>query len=494
MTTPPVSSTILVVDDEVRAQALLRNLLEVEGYRVVCAGSGPETLALAPTARPDLILLDLMMPGMDGYEVCRRLRADPNTTSVPVIMLTALDDRASKLRGIEAGADDFLSKPFDVTELRARVRTITRLNRSQKLYEQRALSEGAIEFAPDGVVLAELDGTILQRNAAFSKLRPADAAPTNLFSYFPEAALKKITAFLAGTPPALLPPLETQLLNCGLNPVTVDISASLMPWQGRVIALYHFRDLTDKKVLEAQLLRSQRIEVLGQLAGSVIHDVNNVLTAIGASAGLLEFETGRERRDLLDNIQSGVQHGASMLRQLLMFARGSDGEMGRVDPRTVANEVSLLVRESFGTNYRVSLQPGGGFAGLIEADPTQLHQILMNLCVNARDAMPSGGRIEIGFGTTEVNAETAAREGEQVQPGKFLTLSVRDYGTGIPPEVIPRLFEPFFTTKGVGQGTGLGLATVLRLVKRHRGFVTLQSTVGQGTCFTCHFPGLPAAV
>jgi two-component system cell cycle sensor histidine kinase/response regulator CckA len=488
MPTPP--PTILVVDDEHRAQVLLRSLLEAEGYRVVCAGNGAETLALASAERPDLILLDLMMPGMDGYEVCRRLRGDEALAAVPVIMLTALDDRASKLKGIEAGADDFLSKPFDSTELRARVRTITRLNRAQKLYEQRAQAEAAVAFAPDGIVLAKITGEIVQRNAAFDKLLPEAATATNLFTLLPAPVREKVDVFLAGHVLSALPPIETPLVGGGDREVTVEISASLMPWRGRTMALYHLRDLTEKKALETQLLRSQRIELLGQLAGSIVHDVNNVLTAIGASADFIAFDPGRDHTELLGHIQTGVQRGASMLRQLLMFARGSDGEMVPVDPRAIAREVAALVGESFGASYQLSLQADDGGVAVIEGDPTQVHQILMNLCVNARDAMPDGGGIEISFARKEIDAAAAAREGSHVQPGNYFALSVRDQGTGIPPEVIPRLFEPFFTTKPAGKGTGLGLATVMRLVRRHRGFVTLQSTVGQGTCFTCHFPEL----
>ena len=138
--------TVLVVDDEPRAQNLLRSLLEVEGYRVLCASHGPEALEQARQL-PDVVLLDLMMPGMDGFEVCRRLRAEPALALMPVIILTALDDRASRLQGLAAGADDFLSKPFDSAELRARLRSITRLNRYRQLYEQRARFEAAIAHA-----------------------------------------------------------------------------------------------------------------------------------------------------------------------------------------------------------------------------------------------------------------------------------------------------------------------------------------------------------
>lgn len=487
---PTATATILVVDDEPRAQILLRNLLEVVGYRVICAGNGPEALTAARQL-PDVVLLDLMMPGMDGYEVCRRLRGDPALAAMPVIMLTALDDRASRLRGLEAGADDFLSKPFDSAELRARLRTITRLNRYRNLYEERARFESAIAHAPGGIVLAELDGTILHRNTAFEKL----LSPEGL----------KLTSFYAGLPPEVALALrnetthpdtgrsgrETRLLHGRSAETVVELTHSLIPWEGRGILMFQLRDLTEKKQLEAQLLLSQRIEVLGQLAGSVVHDMNNVLTAIGGSAMLLELGGGDNAAQYLRNIQSGVKRGAGMLRQLLTFARGTDGEITITDPAIPATEVVDLVRATFGRAYEVifSAQPGLPETPL---DPSQLHQVVMNLCVNARDAMPAGGRIEVAVGSRRLDEAATAAAGCEVRPGHYVTVSVRDSGTGIAPEVLPRLFDPFFTTKPRGKGTGLGLATVHRVVRRHGGFVTVNTILGVGTTFCCHFP-LPDA-
>ncbi len=479
---PQPTSTILVVDDEIKAQGLLRSLLEAEGYRVVCAGNGPEALAAA-ACRPDVVLLDLMMPGMDGYEVCARLRAAPALAAVPIIMLTALDDRAAKLRGLQAGADDFLGKPFDTAELRARLRTITRLNRYRKLYEEQARFEAAIAHAPEAIVLAEIDGTIIHRNAAFDTLRdPAAPAPADFFACVPEAAAAALRAGL-GAPAA---PCETPLLHGRHAPTIVEITHGRIPWAGREIIQYHLRDLTERKQLEAQLLRSQRIELLGQLAGSIVHDMNNVLTAIGGSAALVEMQSASAGTHL-QNIQKSVQRGGGMMRQLLLFARGSDGEMETGGITGTISEVTDLVRETFGRQYAVSLQAGAGLPP-VAADPTQVHQVLMNLCVNARDAMPEGGRLDLAVERRAVDAAAAIAAGPGVTAGDYVAVSVRDSGTGIPPEVLPRLFDPFFTTKPAGKGTGLGLATVMRLMRNHHGFVTVDTAVGRGTCFTCHFP------
>ena len=482
----PTTAKILVVDDEPRAVTMLRNLLLPEGYHVLTAHSGAEALDLATREVPDVVLLDVMMPELDGFAVCGRLRDDPRLAHVPIIMLTALDDRESLLSGLRAGADDFISKPFDSTELRARLRTITRLNRFRQLYEDRGQLEAAVNHAPYGIVIAQLDGTIVERNLAFSRLlRPEVADQINFFDFLPLSTAEKVRAVLAlGTP---LPPFETSLEGV-VNPATVvELSWTHVPWQGRSIAHFVIRDLTEKKQLEQQLLHSQRIELLGQLAGSAIHDVNNLLAAIAGNAQLLKMKQGADLQQHLDSILSATQRGAAMLRQLLMFARGEDGVLEPADAAGVAAEVTHMVTETFGRAYELKFLALPELP-LVLVDATQIHQIVMNLCVNARDAMPNGGSLTVCVGAETLAKPIPAVMGDVPTLGDYVTISVRDTGTGIPPEVLPRLFDPFFTTKPKGKGTGLGLATVIRLVRRHHGFVTLETEVGKGTCFTCYFP------
>jgi len=484
-------ATVLVVDDEPRALALLRNVIEPEGHGILTAQDGAAALALATRERPDVILLDVMMPGQDGFEVCRRLRATPELATVPILLLTALDDRESRLRGLEAGADDFLTKPFDAVELRLRLRTILRLNRYRRLYEESSRYEAAIRHSAEGIVLAELDGTIVLRNAAFERLvEPAHRQLPNFFDYFDPADAGRLHPH--NGPSAVLRATELPLRYGYAAPTTVEITADLVPWERRTVAQFHLRDLTEKKSLESQLLRSQRIELLGQLSSSVVHDMNNILAAIGGSAGLIELDpTHANTPRHLTNIRTAVQRGAAMLRQLLLFARGSDGPLEHLHPGEIAGEVAALVRESFGGSYVVTFQTEPDLPA-IAGDVTQIHQVLMNLCVNARDAMPDGGDLEIRVHRRVVPPAATAALGPDARAGDYVVLTVRDQGSGIPAHVQARLFDPFFTTKPKGKGTGLGLATVLRLMRRHGGFVALETEVGRGTAFHCHFP--PAAI
>lgn len=220
--------------------------------------------------------------------------------------------------------------------------------------------------------------------------------------------------------------------------------------------------------------RNLRYELLGHLAGTVAHDFNNVLAAISGSAGLIEMDpAGPHTARHLDNIRRSVQRGAGVLRQLQYFHPRADGPLEPLSLTAALPALTQVFREQFGALYSIEVIMRDPLPA-IRADSSQFHQILLSLATNARDAMPQGGTIEI--------VATIARDASA-----FVEISVRDYGTGIPPEVQPRLFEPFFTTKPKGRGTGLGLAIVHRLMERHGGSVRYVTEAGDGTTFTCRF-------
>ena len=379
------TTTILIVDDDSGSRRVAVSLLAAEQHRLLEAANGEEALRIAAQERPDIVFLDVMMPGMDGYEVCRRLRADPALCAIPILMLTTLDDRSSRLKGLEAGADDFLNKPVDSTELRTRVRTIARLNRFRLLHEE-----------------AE-----------------------------------------------------------------------------------------QRKQLEAQLLRFQRLELMGQFAGGIVHDFNNVLSPILAGAQMLRPGVAADDQQWLDFIDNAAQHGMALVQQLLLFARGGSGERELVAPRGLFAEVAAMLKSVLPHSVRLETEAPGE-APLIHGNRPQLQQVLMNLAVNARDALPGKGHIRLTAHVREVGVAEAAAVVPAVAPGTYVVLAVRDDGPGMSPEILAKIFEPFFTTKAPGKGTGLGLATVMRLVRAHGGFVQVESTPGAGASFLCHFPAVPA--
>lgn len=252
-------------------------------------------------------------------------------------------------------------------------------------------------------------------------------------------------------------------------------------------------DVTERKISEEQSLRAQRIEAIGTLAGGIAHDLNNILAPMLMVAPLLKEKMHNAHDiELLTMVEQGAQRGANIIRQLLTFSRGIAGERGPVQVRHLLREMITIVRETFPREITlVDNLPSDLW--ITTADATQIHQVLMNLCVNARDAMPRGGRLTLSA-RNEVLCEQDVAQHPPAKPGPYLRVTVDDTGQGIPAANLGRIFEPFFTTKEIGKGTGLGLSTVSGIVKSHGGFVTVMSTVGRGSQFEVHLPAVADAM
>ncbi|QKQ77766.1 response regulator [Nostoc sp. TCL240-02] len=250
-------------------------------------------------------------------------------------------------------------------------------------------------------------------------------------------------------------------------------------------------DITDKKHLEAQLFRAQRLESIGTLASGIAHDLNNILTPILAGAQLLplKFPDADERtRHLLEILEINARRGADLVKQVLSFARGVEGKRITLQLRHIIVEVAKILKETFPKSIQISTDVLQDL-WMVSGDSTQLHQVLMNLCVNARDAMPNGGNLSI-YAENLLIDENYARMNLEAKEGPYIVITVSDTGVGIPKEILDRIFEPFFTTKDVGKGTGLGLSTVLGIIKSHGGFVNVYSELGSGTSFKIYLPAV----
>lgn len=252
-------------------------------------------------------------------------------------------------------------------------------------------------------------------------------------------------------------------------------------------------DITEKKQLEAQFFRAQRLESLGTLAGGIAHDLNNILTPILAAAQLLKLK-GPQNQDqfqqLLPLVENNAKRGAALVKQVLSFARGVRGERTIVQVKHLIAEISQIIKQTFPKSIQLSVTIPEDLSA-VYGDVTQLHQVLMNLVVNARDAMPEGGKLRIIVENMFID-EAYAKMNLNAKVGDYIVITVADTGIGIPPEILERIFEPFFTTKDIGTGTGLGLSTVLGIIKSHSGFVNVNSKVGKGSQFQLFLPAAEA--
>ena len=483
----PVPSKILIVDDEINAVRMLRGVLSPDGYNVLTAHSGAEALAVAMRETPDVVLLDVMMPDMDGYEVCAKLRADLRLANVPILLLTALDDQESRIHGLEAGADDFISKPFDSFELRARLRTITRLNRFRQLYEERARLEAAIAYAPYGVVLAELDGRILQRNAAFVRLlAPTSTEIDNFNSYLPAETALKLQQSIAFDP-ITLTPLETSL-NGALNPATVvEISFALVPWEGRRIVHFVIRDLTEAKQFnEARQIAEAANQAKSEFLASMSHELRTPLNVILGMAEILRKETlGELNRDQLESVCSVEESGLyllSLINDILDLSKIEAGmlqlDIQEAAVRDVVESSLRFVREA-AHRKKITLESNYHQEILyLHVDARRLKQILVNLLANSVKFTPESGHIII-----EVSQPIDRHQ---------ISFSVQDNGIGIDEKDLPKLFKSFQQIDSALNrkyaGTGLGLSLVKRMTEMHGGTVAVASKPGQGARFTITLP------
>ena len=519
---------VLIVDDERHNRDLIEVMLAAEGFQLVQAASGEEALAAIARQRPDLILLDVMMPGMSGYEVAAKIKASATTKSIPIIMVTALDNREAKMLGLSAGAEDFLTKPVDRAELSVRVRNLLRLKAYGDYHDK--YSEML-----EGEVMARTADLVAQTKAlehTASALRKSKertnyalgAARTGVWQVdlaTGRATWSETMAPLFGVTFDASPTdsegalglihaddrqmVEKAMAEASRGGADVEVEFRVVwpdgvtHWlaaRGRLLRDAGGRparllgigtDISEQKALEAQFRQSQKMEAVGQLAGGVAHDFNNLLTAIlGYSNFVIDtLEPEDARRADMDEVIKAGHRAAGLTRQLLAFSRKQVLKPTSVDVNALITGMHQLLSRLIGEHVNLVKILAPDLVA-VRADRGQLEQVLMNLVVNARDAMPTGGRLAIETANAELDESLMGNV--VVQPGSYVMLAVSDSGIGMSEETRQRLFEPFFTTKDSGRGTGLGLTTVHGIVKQSGGYIWVYSEQGKGTSFKVFLP------
>ncbi|MEI6391743.1 MAG: PAS domain S-box protein [Verrucomicrobiota bacterium] len=272
----------------------------------------------------------------------------------------------------------------------------------------------------------------------------------------------------------------------------MEVSAAPIIFGGKSAVHFIARDVTEQKKLEAQFLRAQRMESVGRLTGGIAHDLNNILAPILMGTTLLrEALAPEEAMPLIDTIATSAQRGADVVKQLLIFARGTEGQKMPLPPSRLIKEMATIVQETFPKSIVLRTELPKDLWSVI-GNPTQVHQILLNLCLNARDAMPEGGTLTLAAENVTLDDRHTDMSPE-AKAGPYVVLQISDTGTGMSPAILDRIFEPFFTTKEPEAGTGLGLPTIQGIVKSHAGFIQVESQVGRGSHFKVYLPALPAA-
>ncbi|MDZ8188920.1 MAG: response regulator [Nostoc sp. ChiSLP02] len=512
------SSVILIVDDTPINLEMLFDFLGQAGFTVLIAEDGESAIARAEYAPPDLILLDILMPGMDGFETCRLLKKSELTREIPVIFMTALSETVDKVKGFDLGAVDYLTKPLQHQEVLARVqlhlklRTLTktlqeqnlrleseiaeRLRVEEKIREQAAL----LDITSDAILVRDFGNQIRYWNQGAENLYGWKASEVlgmnvNHILYLPEhlSQIQEISATIAES--GFWQGELHQINKQGRDIIVASRWTLMHDRNGRPKSILTVNtDITEKKHLENQILRAQRLESIGTLASGIAHDLNNILTPILTAAQLLQLkmsDTNERNQQMLKTIENNSKRGASLVKQVLQFARGVEGQRTVVQVNHLFSEIQQIVQETFPKSIELAthIQPG---LWAVISDATHLHQLMMNLVVNARDAMPRGGQIRICAENMFIDKQYA-RMNLDARVGPYIMITVADTGVGMPPEILDRIFEPFFTTKEIGKGTGLGLSTVRGIIQSHGGFITVASQVGKGTEFKVYLPAVEVA-
>ncbi len=525
-TTP--RARILLVDDDERNLLALSEVLD-ELAEVVTASSGREALRQLLRGDFAVILLDVFMPGMDGYETASVIRERVQTARIPIIFLSAVNKETEHLmRGYAMGAVDYVFKPVDPMILKTKVSVFVDLFDMRVQVEEKSRAEQQLR---DANFRAEFDRLEIERELQASRTHQAailEALPMALYeaTIGADGAMKR--RFVGGDL-SRLTGLDVQ-----------DLDAESIDWEGRIHPLdreaiglpagtdvlshsveYRWHalndetryfldqcvritdpeqgerwagtllDVTQQKRLEAQLVQAGKMDAIGQLTGGVAHDFNNLLAAVLGGIHLLQqrLEFGEREQRIVDQMRYAAEQGAALVRSMMAFARKQDLTPTSLNPDSLCRSVAGLVEHTLGGTITIDWKCPDTERNLF-VDSSQLELALVNLILNARDAMPGGGRIEVSIDDL---GDISGNEGFELEPGHYLRIRVKDEGSGISPKIIDKVIEPFFTTKEAGKGTGLGLSMVVGFVQQSGGRLRIDCPPEGGTVIDLYLPSTPQA-
>jgi PAS domain S-box-containing protein len=515
---------ILVVDDKPQNLEALAQMLADLDENIVQASSGRAALRFLLRHEAAIVLLDVEMPDMDGYELVTLIRTRERTQHTPVIFITAYDREETEIaRGYALGAVDYVFKPINPTILKAKVSVFVDLHKKTEAVRARAEHERQLELENLRVRAEKIEAEralreVEEKQAAILRSLPIALYTANLEGLFggPRFLSESMASTVGYRPTAFVENAElwaerihpadrtavlakvaavvsSQTLSVEYRWRCADGSERLFLDQGILVRddrgepreiIGTCTDITYRRQLEQQLFQSQKMEAIGQLTGGIAHDFNNMLSVIIWNLDLMtrSLKSGGKDYDRARNALGAALNGAELIRQLLTFARQQPQRAQLIDLNELVPRMARLLGPVVGGEIQLEIRlPKDAWP--IFVDRAQMESALLNLALNARDAMPDGGTLTIEVANVDLtNADL------QPSPGSYVTLAVSDTGVGMPQEVIDRAFEPFFTTKGQGKGTGLGLSMVYGFIKQSNGHATIDSTLGKGTIVRLYLP------
>jgi signal transduction histidine kinase/DNA-binding response OmpR family regulator len=528
---------VLLADDNPDLRDYISRLLAGRGYDVEPVADGEAALSALRARRPDILVTDVMMPRLDGFGLLGAVRADAALRDLPVVMLSARAGDDAKVEGLDAGADDYLVKPFSARELLARVAAniaMARLRREAAEAVRR--SEAKAREQAERVQLALDAGAIVGTwmwNVKTDQVI-GDERFARSFGLDPALCASGLTLDLVM---ASIHPEDKPMVGAEIGKALVrggpyrcefrvrqhdgvyrwieangrvdgDETGAPARFPGVLIDIDHrraieaaLRDLNQqlearvqlaieqREQAEEALRQSQKMEAVGQLTGGIAHDFNNLLTGIAGSLEMLQTRIGQGRLDAapryISAAQGAAKRAAALTQRLLAFSRRQTLDPKPTNLNRLIHGMEELVRRTTGPTIDVEVVGAAGLWAVL-IDQNQLENALLNLCINARDAMPDGGRLTIETANRWLDASAGAEC--DLPPGQYVSLAVTDTGIGMSRDIIGRIFEPFFTTKPLGQGTGLGLSMIYGFVRQSNGQIRVYSELGQGTTMTLYFP------
>jgi PAS domain S-box-containing protein len=496
MTTP---LRLLLVEDSEDDAALIVRELERGGYRVEARrieSQAALTAALQDARAWDLVICDYALPRFDAPRALGLVRE--RGLDIPFIIVSGVVDEATAVDAMRAGAQDFIVKgrlarlvPAVARELSEAGARRARRAAEQALHTSEMRFRRLAESGIIGIAITDAAGGVLEANDAFlgtlgystADLRAGRIRSTAMLGPASEGEVDSARSRLSAD--GVAHPFETEYVRDDGRRVPLLVAAASLEG-AKVISVC--LDLSERKRLEEQLRQAQKMEAIGTLAGGVAHDFNNLLSVILSYASLLaeRLPEGDPLRSDLEEIRKAGERASDLTRQLLTFSRRAMQKPRPVDPNRVLEGVQNMLRRLLGEDIELSIVTAPD-AGTVQADPGQLEQVIMNLVVNARDAMPKGGRLRIETARAVIG-DAAAPPRVGATPGRYVSLAISDNGVGMDEPTLARIFEPFFTTKGPGRGTGLGLPTVYGIAQQSGGWITVRSEPNRGSTFCVYLP------